>query len=88
MAEIVEQVSVRLDAEQKEILDRLQASYPAMSRNGLFIQLLFEWHWNKERGDGKAARLERIEAELAEVKRMVAELYEMHAPGSIAGMIS
>lgn len=76
MAETVEQVSVRLDAEQRVILDRLQASYPAMSRNGLFIQLLYEWHWNKERGDGKAARLERIEAELAELKEMVYKIHE------------
>lgn len=81
MADIVEQVSVRLDEEQKEILDRLQASYPAMSRNGLFLQLLYEWHWNKERGDGKAARLERIEADVAEIKAILAEWYEAHTPG-------
>lgn len=80
MAETVEQVSVRLDAEQRAILDRLQAAYPAMSRNGLFLQLLHEWCWNKERGDGKTARLERIEAELAELKEMV---YRIH--GRIVG---
>lgn len=76
MADVAEQVSVRLDANQKEIFDRLQAKYPATPRGGLFLQLLYEWDWAQEAGNNKGARLERIEAELAEVKAMVKELYE------------
>ena len=71
---VAEQVSVRLNDEQKQMLDNCQSSYPAMSRSGLFLQLLYEWTWSREAGNSKSARLERIERELAEVKAMVAEL--------------
>lgn len=74
MSEIVEQVSVRLNGEQKGLLDQLQKSFPAMPRGGLFLQLLYENHWNREAGNNKNARLERIEKELAEVKEMVRKL--------------
>ena len=63
MAEpVAEQISVRLNAEQKAILDEHQARYPALSRAGLFVQLLYESHWLHEAGNNKSARLMRIEA--------------------------
>jgi hypothetical protein len=62
MAErVVEQISVRLNAEQKALLDKCHERYPALSRAGLFVQLLYEWQWLHEAGNNKSARLERIE---------------------------
>lgn len=62
MAEpVAEQLSVRLNAEQKAMLDQCHERYPALSRSGLFLQLLYEWTWLHEAGNNKSARLERIE---------------------------
>jgi hypothetical protein len=66
MAEIVsEQVSVRLNDEEKQMLDAYQKKRPALSRAGCFIQMLYETTWQAEE-NGKTARLTRIEATLAE----------------------
>lgn len=81
MSEIVEQVSVRLNAKQKAMLDKLQEDFPAMPRGGLFLQLLYESHKDSESENGKNARLERIEKELAEVKAMVRGLLNTLEPG-------
>lgn len=68
---IVEQVSVRLNEEQKRILDQVQKSYPALSRGGLFLQLLHEWDWMHKDGNGKSAKLSRIEAQVDQLTARV-----------------
>lgn len=61
MAEIVsEQVSVRLNDEEKQMLDAYQKKHPALSRAGCFVQMLYETTWQAEE-NGKTARLKRIE---------------------------
>lgn len=68
---IAEQVSVRLNDEQKQILDEVQKSYPALSRGGLFLQLLHEWDWAHQDGNGKSAKLSRIEAQVEQLNARV-----------------
>lgn len=71
---ISEQVSVRLNEQQKQILDHVQESYPALSRGGLFLQLLHEWDWAHRDGNGKSARLIRIEAEVNQLSARVSAI--------------
>lgn len=75
MAEpVAEQLSIRLNPEQKAMLDQCHARYPALSRSGLFLQLLYEWTWLHEAGNNKSARLERIEENSKRIITMLEQL--------------
>jgi hypothetical protein len=70
MATIAEQVSVRLNDEQKQWLDECQKRYPATPRGGLLIQVLYEWTLAQKRLD----ELQEMKAEMTALKAEVAEL--------------
>ena len=66
MAEIVaEQISVRLNDEQKQLLDDFHKKRPALSRAGCLVQMIYEMAWQAEE-NSKMARLKRIEETLSE----------------------
>ncbi len=61
-AEVVaEQVSVRLNEAQKQMLEAYNEKYPALSRAGCFVQMLYEVNSETEK-----QRFDRIEATLQE----------------------